>query len=341
MVPDAGLQVTSAMPTHRPSASRIPLVLLLAAALSACGSGSTEPTELTQERSFVGVLSVPGADSLGGVFHLTTVVSTASAAAPSEVGTAFARVLDWVVPPLWAQATSGAVTGTLTTNGGIAVPLSGTYSGSSFNVTGSGYEITANATSTGALSGTGTAPGGATATVQPISVPVTAPPPSNPTGTYKGTFEMFTVLKSRNVDLNGQPKGACQLPLRVAGDLTMHVSAIGGDQVEGHLDVNWREHSSGIGTCPAFFTHNHTDYFGIDFGGTSTMLNPVRSDTYAAGPTNSGTLVRSVGFTGAVSGNTVVGTLFITMNFQTPVSDGTHYESFSPIPTVTVTLQRN
>jgi hypothetical protein len=356
MTHDASERATTARSTpdsERPSTNAMfrahvirrpqPWLLICVAATTACGSGSTEPSaDAPTDVSFIGELSVPAADTLGGLFHLTTRASTASAGRGSAGLVDLSRVLDWVVAPLWAQTGSGSATGTLTTLGGRTVALAGTHAGGSFNVSGGGYTIAASVGGSGALSGAGTAPGGATASVQALPVPVTAPAPSNPTGTYRGTFTMTTILRSRNVDVAGRPLGSCNYPLRITGDLTMHVSKVGsGDQVEGHLDINWREQSAGGSTCPPVFVHDHTDYHGIDFIGSVTTLNAVRILTAPAGPANAGTITRTQGFTGAVSGSTVVGTVFLSMSFTTPVSDGTHFESFSPIPKITVTLTRS
>jgi hypothetical protein len=332
------------MPRRHPIAL-VPVILLSVAVITGCGSkgGPTDPPSTgPTERTFVGVLNVPGADSLGGLFQLTTMVSSASAPSQQRAEYAFARVFDWVVPPLWAQ-TGTATTGNLLTNSGKLVSLSGTYAGGSFSVIGDGYNITATVGTTGNMNGNATVPGGAPAAVNPVNTAqATAPPPGNPTGTYKGTFEMYTTLKSRNEAPDGRLIGTCNYPLRITGDLTMHVSKPGSSpDVEGHIDMNWREQSAGGSTCPPVFVHNATDYHGIDFEGTVTGLNPVRTLTMPAGPGNAGTLVRTQGFSGAVSGNTVIGTVFLTMSFKTPVPEGVHYESFAPAPKVTVTLTKN
>lgn len=329
------------MPSGLPFGPRISILLLGALLLSSCGAeGPTDP-EGPRERTFTGRLNVQNADSLGGIFHLTTIVADGFVDAQPEENPMFARVRSWFVSLLWAQAGPGTATGSLVANHGEIVPLSGTYSGGSFSVTGGGYAIAANVGATGSLSGTGTAPGGDTGAVSPLYTGSTAPPPSNPTGSYVGTFEMFTTLRSRNVTPTGALIGTCIHPVRITGDLLMHVSQVGqSNQVTGHLDVTWRERPNGGSTCPPGFSHIVDDYYGIDFDGVATGLHPVRTHTGPAGPGNAGSFTRTVGFSGMVSGNTVVGTVFLTMNFTTPVPEGIHTENFSPAPSATVTLTR-
>jgi len=331
------------MPNTRRRVRKACLILSCAAIVAGCGSG--EPTvpipDGPRERTFTARLNVPGADSLGGMFRLTTIVSSALSDARA-IGTPLLAAMLFPSPKvLFAQSNAGEATGSLTTNTGTVVPLSGTYSGSSFQVTGGGYAITASVSSTGTLTGSGTAPGGSTGAVAPLDTTATAPPPSNATGSYYGTFDMTTTLRSRNTTAGGALIGTCSFPVRITGNLVMNVTQVSSQspQVTGHLDITWNEQRSGQGSCPPF-TFNQNDYHGIDFDGVVTGLNPARVATYAAGPGNAGKVTRTQGFSGTVSGNTVVGTVYLMMDFATPVPEGMHYEVFAPAPSASVTLTR-
>jgi hypothetical protein len=329
------------MPQSSPIARRAILLVSCAALLAGCGSNAPVIPEGPRERTFAGRLDVQSADSVGGLFHLTTVVSGGPFGTRTRESLSLQSLRIWSATPLWAQSAPGIATGSLVTNNGVTVPLSGTYSGGSFQVMGGGYAIAASLNPAGSLSGSGTAPSGAEGTVSPLYPPTSAPPPSNATGSYYGTFEMSTNLRSRNTTPSGSLIGVCFFPVRITGNLVMHVTqASQSSQVTGHLDMRWSERRAGPGTCPPAATHNVDDYYGIDFDGVVTGLHPVRTHSGPAGPSGAGRLSRTQGFSGTVSGSTVIGTVFLMMDFSTPVSEGMHYEVFGPAPSAAVTLTR-
>jgi len=326
--------------THRSARSvAVPFCALLL--LIGCG-GADGPTipEGPRERTFTGRLSVQNADSLGGFFHLTTIVTgTFSDAGPRE--SPFSLALRAFSPAPFLAQTTGNATGSLMTNGGASVPLAGTYSGGTFQVTGGGYTIDASVNTAGGLTGSGTAPGGDTGAVTPLFTGTTALPSSNPTGSYTGTFSMTATVRSRNTTNAGTLIGLCQAPVVLSGSVLMNLTRVGtSDQVTGYLEINWTERNSGNGTCPSGFSHNENSFLGIDFDGHSTAIHPFKAYSMPSGPGRAGTLTRAHGFSGTVSGNTVVGTLFMTMDFRTPVPEGMHYSAFGPVPSVQVTLTR-
>lgn len=287
---------------------RILPVLLL---WSCSGDSSTGPANPEVGTSYVGVLSVAGAEDLGGMFQVAT-----------------------------PNRTSTQLSGVLVTNGGGVVTLTGTVNGSSLALVGGAYTITASASGGTMLAGTGTAPGGFAAVVSaPVLPPTTTPAPSNPTGTYTGSFMMSGTLNHRNTNTAGQVTATCSVPLRFTGTLELHLHRTSDGMLDSHVDVRWTEASQSSGNCPPNYSYSQTDYYGIDFVGTASSLVATRADIRGNATDATGRLSRSISFIGAVSGSTVVGSVGIGFNFTVPITGGTHVE-WIPTATTTVTLTK-
>jgi len=320
-----------------PPRGRITHHIIASAALaylaSACGvGGTTEPDPETFAKSYLGVLAVTGADGLGGVFQVSTAGAGGGQLARTSLQQRWANLADALVPPLWAQA-APAVSGVLMTNGGDVVALAGTVTGSTVTVNGGGYSVSAVAGANGGLVGSGTAPGGLTAAVTaPPTPPVTAPAPNDPSGTYTGTFQMTTTMRHRNTAPSGQVIAFCSVPVVISGTATLDIERLSNGQLESHLDTRWSEVAQGAGTCPAGYTYSMNFLSGLDFIGSSGALVTGRALT-------TGGVTRPEAFTGAVSGNTVVGTIFRSFHYTVPVTGAIHVEGF-PNVSATMTLTR-
>ncbi len=307
-----------------PRAARI--LLLLASGTLAC-SDNTGPDPSQVVRTYIGLLAVAGQAELGGVIQVSTMPD-----APGTLAAAVARVTTLVVRPLWAQAPT-PVSGVLMTSGGGAVPLSGTVTGTSVALNGGGYTIGGSANAAGGLVGTGTAPGGLSASMAAPPIPPTSTPaPANPTGTYTGTFQMQTTIKNRNTNPSGQVIAACEAPIRISGTLTLHLSRRSDGLLDSHLESRWTEVATSPGSCPPFYSYNQSEYSGIDFLGSTASL-------VAGKVLRIGALTKTEAFYGAVSGNTVVGVVHRSYHTTIPIPEGTHVEGWPDVAT-SVTLTR-
>src|SRR5262245_36531739 len=123
---------------------------------SPSGSGPSANTP-PLGKTYMGSVSVAG---VTGLLMVRAGTGLASIARPSVL----TALLDLIEPRLLAQAAS---TGSLTLNDGRAVSLTGSYSGNTFELSGSGYTVTVSVAG-GSVSGTVTAPSG-TGTVAPIA----------------------------------------------------------------------------------------------------------------------------------------------------------------------------
>jgi hypothetical protein len=204
-----------------------------------------------------------------------------------------------------AQA-SVTATGALVTATGKVIQLTGTYANSVFNVTGGGYTITATLTGDAAINGTGTAPGdlpaGLVATPPPLAP---QPVPANPAGTYTGSFRIDTVEKYSTTNLNQTtPYFVCTVDMAITGTLKLILTNTGNGQVDGDLSSNWTE-TPGATTCNFGFAGLSRNT-GFDYNGPPTNLQFGLAESGQDGPCS---LTRVQGFSGVVSGNTVIGTV--------------------------------
>lgn len=298
--------------THRVQALVMATILLTACGGAGGGSaGNTPDPASVSPNAYLGVLSVAGSSDLGGTLLLSPVQGTTAA------------------------------TGTLVTSTGSPVALSGTYGGSGFNVAGGGYAIVA-AVGGGGLTGTGTAPGGQQATVSaPPGPTVSAPPPADPSGTYKGTFRIETIGLFKNTLANGNVSINCTNSVVIAGSLTMDVQNKGGGQISAHL-VAATVDTTTPATCPGTQVGSVSIPFsGLDFQGSATGLQLGRVNSGPGGSDGKGFITRIEAFSGAISGTSIVGTVWRSFNFTTPIgtSGETHVEGY-PMSSVAVTLTR-
>jgi hypothetical protein len=304
------MATTTFLQALRPLAAVLTTLLLAACGGGGDGGGSDD-SFTGSPNGYLGILSVAGGTELGGTLLLTPVAGGTTAS------------------------------GSLITVAGGAVPLAGSYSGNGFTLTGGGYAIAATAGS-GGLTGTGTAPGGLQATLSvPAAPPTTAPPPADPSGTYKGSFRIDTVLRFRNTLANGTVTVDCTNIVVITGSLTMEIQNKGGGQVLAHLIAATVETTT-PGTCLGSQTNTLAIPFsGLDFQGTGASLQLGRVNSGPGGGDGRGTITRLEAFSGAISGNTIVGTVWRSFNFTTPVFNAgeTHVESF-PMSGATVILTR-
>jgi len=322
------------------------LTVAVAAVAIACGkstptgpTGSPSPTiPSVVVNTYVGELS-------GGVNGTLTLRASSSLASPPGGTRLWSRLLAWVEPVVAAQGSTAS--GLLVTSAGEVVTLSGTFSGSTFNVSGGGYSIVAAVASTPtgtSISGTATVPGGGTATVTaPPPLSGTSPAPGNPAGTYSGTFQINTTASfvDQRADGTVAPFIDCTYNVSVTGQLTVFIPGVlASGLVQAQLDSSWTERI-GSTTCPASTGLNSlgpvsppagTAYFE----GAAGSLIFGRADQ---GPGNGGgTITRAESFVGAVSGNTVV--MKVSRSFQFartyPNNTGLLFNHVEGYPTVSV-----
>lgn len=289
------------------------VVVLLAAALGvpACSGsnpagpdgGSGAPVIST----YVGTLEVPGGAGLGGLLMLKKSSSLAFASR-SLPGRWLTTLRDLVEPSLQAQS---AATGTLVTDAGLVVALTGTFNSTTFSMTGGGYSITASVNGT-AVTGSGTAPGGAVAQVASVAPAVAPSVPANPSGTYTSAVRVnptwaFKIV--RNSD--GVVQANCQEPRDVGGNLSIRLSHDVGSTWDGHFLFTWTERPAGAATgfgCAAAGTTSSWGPYGIDYRGAVDTLVFTVVET---GVDNGLTIVRTLGFVGVINGNTIQGRFWI------------------------------
>lgn len=272
------------------------------------------------------------------------IVSCSSPTEPSSASTYLASVaFSDTTSGLLTLTSSGsaAASGSLLPPSGDLVALEGTFADGAFDVSGGGYSFTATVGNTG-ISGMGTAPGGEAATVAPIPLPPgSAPPGSITRGVYRGSFTATTVFSARQTSPSGAVVGACNLSFVLNGTLELEVEEVQGSDVSTHLDLRWTETgTAGVGpggTTPACGQGTGSSQaIGLDFDGPAGRLQYMRMQT---GRSGSGSVTRTQGFSGAPSGNAIVGTVILAYKGTVPIPQGTNTETY-PVTRVTVTLTR-
>lgn len=305
---------------------------------SSSTSTTTTPTSTaTVPTTYLGALSVAGGSDLGGTLQLKASQGLLAEAHIERALPSLAQVGAWLVPALQAQSGVSA-TGTLVTTGGSVVPLTGTYSTGTFNVSGGGYTISATV-SGGNIAGTGTAPGGLSAVVSaPTPAAAPTPAPADPSGTYRGSVRIDAVEIFRNTFASGAVNTNCTFNLAITGNLTIEVQNVGNGQVGAHLTSTWQEAETSRSCAFAFTPPGTLAARALDFQGSATNIQMGATESGAAGQ---GTLVRTQGFSGAIGTGQIVGTISRSFNFTTPTSNPgeVHVEAY-PTSSATVTLTR-
>ncbi len=316
---------------------RIAYVVAAILATSACSGGETTGPGAPLVKTFSGELVVSGSDELSGTFVVST--STNGAVVLRRRNQILSTVAATVVKPLFAQAPE-QVSGTLFTNGGNAVTLTGTVTNNSLALTGGSYTITGTAGAGGAVSGTGTAPGGLSAIVNAPIVLATSSMPSNPTGTYFTAFTMSGFIKHETQNDFYQVIASCAKPLKIDGTLYLNISKRSDGRLDAHIDIRWTESSLPGGSCPLGYSHSHTEYFGIDFtGDASNYLQAHRTHTVGSISSPTGKNMRGAIFLASFSGSTIKGLLSLQMNATIPVDNGTRtHKEWIPGVSTSVTL---
>jgi hypothetical protein len=294
-------------------------VSLLAAA---CGkstptspSGSNNSTGIIN--TYVAELNLPG--GVTGTLQLRASTSLGSLQPRNEP--MLARLLAWIEPAVAAQSSSA--TGLLVTSSGTMVPLSGTYSNGTFNVSGAGYTIVAQVASTPtgtSISGTATVPGGGSVPVTaPAPLPVTGPPPANPVGTYVGTYQIVTTgsLINRRISDNNVEQN-CVFNVVINGSLSLRLfNVLPNGLTQSELTSSWTESATAnvsptCGVGPANSWGTISPGSGIaGFEGPATSLVYGHAGSIAMGQ---GTNTRAEAYLGTVSGDTVV--MKVSRSFQ-------------------------
>lgn len=319
------------------------MIALSATLNAACGkSGSpTAPNGTTAAatgpNTYLGTLNVAGTADLGGVIQLKASQSSL-AMHRSSAEKLLSRLVALVEPSLQAQSVSA--TGSLITNSGSVVLLTGTFAANVFSMTGGGYAISATVGGGGSVSGTGTAPGGQPVVVNaPTPPPATTPPPADPSGTYTAPFRIDAVQIFKNTFANGNVNTNCTFNVAIAGTLTIDVTNKGSGQVRAHLAASWVETTTPR-SCP-FQGSTLSLTSGLDFQGAATNLQFGRINSGPGGSNNAGTVTRAETFSGAISGSSIVGTVSRSFNFTTTTTNPgeTHVSSY-PNTGSSVTLTR-
>jgi hypothetical protein len=226
------------------------------------------------------------------------------------------RLLAWIEPSVAAQSSSA--TGILVTSDGQVIPLTGTFSGGTFNVTGAGFTIVASVTTTSTsttITGTVTVPGGASVPLTtPAPIPVTGPPPADPRGTYTGTYRIVTTgtAVNRRVSDNSVEQN-CIYNVVIDGTLSLRLfNVLSNGLTQSELTVNSTETGTGSvsptcgpGTASSWGANLAlSGTFGFEGPPTSLLYGYVNRS--AGGGSGQGTVTRAESFLGAVSGSTVI-----------------------------------
>ena len=170
--------------------------------------------------------------------------------------------------------------------------------------------------------------------------PVTSTPaPADPTGTYTGSYRIDTVQTFRDRFQSGTTNttSSCTFNISITGTLKMDVANKGNGQVSAHLTATSLEAETAR-TCSFPFTSPGSGSSGLDFQGPATNIQMGRTNS---GPVSNGTVTRIEGFSGAIGGNSIVGTVQRSFNFTTTTSAAgqTHIDSY-PSSSASVTLTK-
>jgi hypothetical protein len=181
-------------------------------------------------------------------------------------------ILDLFGATLHAQGS--AASGELILPTGV-IDLTGTYTGSTFSVSGGGYALTA-AESGGSLSGTGTAPEGGNLTVSPPAPPnaAPAPAPSDASGTYKVTYSVTTPEHARSTSIaTGAIAEDCNYSIVMSGTLTLQLQSSGSGTYAARLVDDWSESDGPPGKCDPRLV-NTLDPYTFFGGGSVKPVSP-------------------------------------------------------------------
>jgi hypothetical protein len=290
----------------------------------ACGK-SDSPTNPTTSgpivNTYLADVSLPG--GVTGTVQLKASSSLSTSLAPRDVPVV-SRILAWIEPSVAAQGSSAS--GIFVMSDGQVIPLSGTFSGGTFNVSGAGFTIVASVATTSTsttITGTVTIPGGGSVPLTtPAPIPVTSPAPSDPRGTYTGTYQIVTPgsLVNRRVSDNSVEQN-CMFNVVITGTLSLRLfNVLGNGLTQSELTVNSTESGTGStsNTCGAAAASSWGTNLALSgtfgFEGPPTTLLYGYVNRGPGGGSGQGTVTRVESFLGAVSGNTVV--MKVSRSFQ-------------------------
>lgn len=333
---------------------RLPRSVALICAVSllvmACGKSSpTNPSPTTggsvDTNTYVAEMALPG-----GVTGTLTLKASSSLGSREPAGIPMlARLLAWLEPAVAAQ--SSPASGLLVLTSGSSIPLSGTFNGGTFSVSGAGYTIVAtvtNAATGTSISGTATVPGGGTVPVtSPPPLPVTGPPPASPVGTYTGTFHIETpgsfVNRRASDDVVVQD---CRYDVIIDGTLSLRLfNVLPNGLAQSELTSSWTERglgsvspTCGVGGANVWGTISPGQGFAAFEGPPSSLVYVHAGVTPNANGT--GSLTRSESYLGAVSGNTIVMRVSRSFQFTSQINTTINglVNSVQGYPTVSVTV---
>jgi hypothetical protein len=166
----------------------------------------------------------------------------------------------------------------------------------------------------------------------------TSPTPGDLSGTYRGSFRIDTVTEFRNTSANGTVTLRCTFNIALVGTLVIDVENRSGGQVSAHLAANWSE-SEVSRTCPFASGTALQLSSGLDFQGPPAALLFNRSLSGPGG--GSLTVTRTEGFTGAISGGTITGSISRSFSATGPIPNAEQHFSGYPVSSVAVTLTRS
>jgi len=320
------------------------LLVVLACGKSSSPTGPTGSTSTGIVNTYVGTV-----DLGGGVTGTLQLRASSSLASLKPDGVAmWSRLLEWVEPTVAAQGSTAS--GLLFTSNGDVIPLTGTFSNGSFNVSGSGFTIVAAVANT-SISGTVTGPGVSAPVLPPPAPPVTTPPPANPVGTYTGTFHIETTMTfvNRRVSDNSLELN-CTFAVTTNGSLSLRLfNVLANGNTQSELTVSYSE-----GRIPTSCKNGDVKLSTVPPSVSSESVNPTWAPIGFEGPASSlfyghstrlpngagqGLITEAETFSGAVSGSTVVMNVTRSHQFVNQLATNTSglVNSVYVFPPVTVT----
>ena len=280
--------------------------LILSAAVLASACSSKSPSEPSPTATGSAPTTYIGAVQLSDGREGTLVLSanpTLTAFEQHDGRNLMRSVWSILEPRLFAQSSSAS--GQLILSDSV-VALSGTFSGSTFTVSGGGFALTAT-TSGGSLSGSGTGPDGVSASVTPVAtVSAPSPPSSNAAGLYKATFN-FVADSFATSKRSGVVEFSCSYQTIVTGSMNIELESRGGDSYLGTFDDSWTETQGSRGSCGQAFVDAPILNAPVGFSSMVTASSIQFGASVGGSVSSIATQTRTHTFVGTVSGNTIVG----------------------------------
>jgi len=172
------------------------------------------------------------------------------------------------------------------------------------------------AVSGGLLSGTGTAPQGASLSVTPAVLPnAGAPAPSDASGVYKGTYNFIAPTRSRSTEVvTGIVREDCLYSTLLSGTLTVQLRSAGSGTYTALMLDDWKESDGPAGRCDPRLINTPDPFTEFNGGSLAPGEFPAESAVSATvlqivwtdrGSDNGRVQTRTATLIGSVSGSTV------------------------------------